>query len=1533
MNPVENALKDARSRLVDLSLRNRLLNFKPTKRRTIQIGEGLPWEIYKAIVQDERRLWLLPKSVEESQNPTTKRRLRLVPKSAEESQNPTASEPDESVARREENISHEGRVSEEQDQTDKVDIPLRIETGYERTELLNRLAYCRQQARTVLEEQGYNPLHLALFFLRWSENPASKVTCLAPLVLVPVGLDRVRPDRYQAVWTKEEVQFNVALQVRLKEKQGIELPEVENTSNLRILKEYLKRVDEIFSQNEGWQIEPAIYLDFFNFTKIVMWKDLDWKCWPREASPLEHRVLEKLFCGKERDDLANRFPPDEVDTRLNLRDRYYVMDADPSQIAVIEDIRSGKDLVVEGPPGTGKSQTIVNVIGESLAAGKKILFVSEKMAALEVVKRRLDKVGLGGFCLELHSRKANKKDFVSELKKSLELEAPPPADLEGEFDEIERLTKRLNDYAESLRKPFAPLGESPFKLLGMVEKAKTHFNNVQRTMPAVCLDNARSCGPNEWQEAVQALEELRNVSAGLGRIRQNPWYGCAPVELNLDTRKELRSLIPDLRSAASLLKDKVEYWRQAGVNVPQDWTQIPRMIEGAGYICQSVPFRRIDPTLLHKTNLNLNKEQALALVDKLEEVQARLSALKALFRPIAFDSNNTSLISERALLASNWFMIRHPIKHVKLHRKLLGLYQKGTKRSWAEVLQDLSELANCLQSKREIEELRTLGRSFFGFHWLAERSDCKKLRDFQGWMDSFQSSVAGGNLDGTAVDTVCSSVEPQEWVMTLRELDDAWRLFSEKHQRIMVLLRPDYEKVFEQGTLKVGLQQLIPMFERWEQGLTKLREWSVYLMTREDCLRTIASPLVRLMENDEILPDDLLPLFEGSCAEVIYDEVLHERPALHKFSAVSHEASINHFAMLDRDLVKGNRKRLARKLHMDRPHIPDTPKRNSTEFKLKLEMRKRRGHLPIRKQFSEFGELLLGIKPCVMMSPLSASQFLEPGKVHFDLVVFDEASQVKPEDALGAILRGEQLVVIGDTNQLPPTNFFDRIMEEPDQPANAEWDDVILHDMESILHLCTISFPLGSLNWHYRSEHETLISVSNQEFYNNHLKVYPSPKERNEELGLHFEHVKEGTYDRGRSRTNRVEAIRVAQRVLDHYRRFPSLSLGVGTFNEAQRDCVLDEVEKLRRETPDLNQNLLHENTERFFVKNLETIQGDERDVIFISIGYGFDSDKNLSLNFGPLNQAGGERRLNVLISRARKKCIVFSNFEASDLTMGDSPSMGVKCLKVFLEYAQTGRLISDTILRDFDSPFEESVHRFLAGNGIVTHPQVGCAGYRIDLAVPHPNPTLPRQYLLGIECDGRPYHSSSVARERDRLRKQVLQDRGWTILNVWSTDWYFQRSQAESRLLNKVQDAIEQARRSAEPLQEMPAPEIEAGSSERSSLILEAETSPHGDLSTGRDASGIDQEKDITMPLLCFVYDNNEELRAGDSCHGLTEYIFLAAKESGDQDGSWPTNWTERIEWATNQLTKKGFLTKSGQDLWTITTEGKKALADLGCT
>ena len=444
--------------------------------------------------------------------------------------------------------------------------------------------------------------------------------------------------------------------------------------------------------------------------------------------------------------------------------------------------------------------------------------------------------------------------------------------------------------------------------------------------------------------------------------------------------------------------------------------------------------------------------------------------------------------------------------------------------------------------------------------------------------------------------------------------------------------------------------------------------------------------------------------------------------------------------------------------------------------------------MPIRKIMARCGNVIKKITPCFMMSPLSIAQFLDPTVSGFDVVIFDEPSQVRPEEALGALIRSDQAVVIGDTQQLPPTSFFDRVVE--DTMIESEDPDVpIVGEMESILHQCRRSFTTKRLTWHYRSQHESLIAVSNREFYNNELRIYPSSIARAPDLWLELRRLKQTAYDRGRSGVNRGEARAVADAVIQHYTAMPNNSLGVGTFSVKQQQAVLEEVELRRRSRPDLDEYFGRDHQESFFVKNLETIQGDERDVIYVSVGYGFDPDGRFSQHFGPVNFEGGQRRLNVLFTRARKHCVLFSNFGGEQISVNEGSPFGVRALKTFLEYADTHQLPEDGHpLFDPESPFEESVAEALRAEGHEVVHQVGCAGFRVDLAIR--DPRAPGRYLIGVECDGAKYHSSPVARDRDRLRQQILEARGWRIHRVWSTDWYRSRVGALRTLLAAVEDA-----------------------------------------------------------------------------------------------------------------------------------------------
>jgi very-short-patch-repair endonuclease len=458
---------------------------------------------------------------------------------------------------------------------------------------------------------------------------------------------------------------------------------------------------------------------------------------------------------------------------------------------------------------------------------------------------------------------------------------------------------------------------------------------------------------------------------------------------------------------------------------------------------------------------------------------------------------------------------------------------------------------------------------------------------------------------------------------------------------------------------------------------------------------------------------------------------------------------------------------------------------------IRHEAQKKSRHLPIRDLLAKTEDLVQELKPCFMMSPLSVSQFL-PGSFSFDVVIFDEASQVLPSDAVNCIYRARQVIVAGDEKQLPPTAFFTQAIDESEE-------DEGLDDFESVLKLCKTSFASLPLTWHYRSQHENLIAYSNYKFYSpddsalqmgGALQTFPGARFDAPDLGVES-FVVNGVYRRGSTRDNPVEAEAVVDRVLHHRRQHPDLSIGVVTFSSAQEDTITAAIDRRSVNEP-LLRGLLekHDRLTGFFVKNLENVQGDERDIIIFSVGYGPDEDGKFTMSFGPLNSKGGWRRLNVAITRARMRVEVVSSFRAGE--MHDTTSEGVRHLRGYLDFAQRGlpalALELEPSGMDVESPFEADVLEVIRGWGYEVVPQVGTAGYRIDLGVRHPD--RPGEYILGVECDGAAYHSAKAARDRDRLRAAVLEGLGWHLHRIWGLSWYRDRVGQ----INRLRLAIEHA-------------------------------------------------------------------------------------------------------------------------------------------
>jgi very-short-patch-repair endonuclease len=550
---------------------------------------------------------------------------------------------------------------------------------------------------------------------------------------------------------------------------------------------------------------------------------------------------------------------------------------------------------------------------------------------------------------------------------------------------------------------------------------------------------------------------------------------------------------------------------------------------------------------------------------------------------------------------------------------------------------------------------------------------------------------------------------------------------------------------------------------------SKLRTWCAWLKAREQAGTLGLTPLVEAIENNRIAQGTVRQVFETNYSRWWLNAAVDEEPVILNFVSVEHEKRIADFRALDDRFTELSRACIRAGLCAELPLQEDVT-RNSEWGVLRYEMSKKKRHMPLRELMTRIPTALLRLTPCLLMSPLSIAQYLAADATRFDVVVFDEASQIPVWDAIGAIARGKQVVMVGDPKQLPPTNFFDRAESDAD-------DDDVEGDLESILDECRgANLPEMSLNWHYRSRSESLIAFSNHRYYGGGLVTFPSPT--TEDRAVSFHHV-QGVYEKGGARINKPEAKTL---VADLVARLKSpgfqqakLTIGVVTFNSEQQSLIEDLLDEERRKDPSIEPYFAEVELEPVFVKNLESVQGDERDIMYFSITYGPDLHGAVSMNFGPLNRDGGGRRLNVAITRARHELRVFASLKPEQMDLARTQANGVRDLKHFLEFAERGpRALAEAThssQQDFDSPFEAAVAAALGRKGWALHTQVGASAFRIDLAVVDPD--APGSYLTGIECDGATYHRSATARDRDKLREQVLRGLGWEILRVWSTDWW----------------------------------------------------------------------------------------------------------------------------------------------------------------
>ncbi|MGG5886340.1 DUF4011 domain-containing protein [Falsiroseomonas sp. HC035] len=1193
----------------------------------------------------------------------------------------------------------------------------RLRVRLPREDLARRLRDLMQDARTAREETGIATLSLAIGGLLWRDPATPETERLAPLALLPVALERQGVSQnFRLKGNGAELEENLSLRQKLLAEFRVELPPFpEEEFDLAA---WTAAVKAAIGAREGWDVvSDSLAVGLFSFQKFLMWRDLD-----PAANPglLTQPVIRALVGGEQLETTAPFGDDADVDAEIPVERLDHVMEMDGSQSLAAEAVRRGGHVVIQGPPGTGKSQSIATIIAQAVLDGRTVLFVAEKLAALEVVERRLAQVGLGPACLELHSEKQSKRAVLDELRATL---ARPPVAMPDRAPVVRRLGAlrgRLNQHARAMG---AAVGESDRALHAVVGGLA-----ARRVAGVPVPDFALAAA--EWDAAriAAARAAVAELAATAGGAR-SIWRGVGEIQPMAQERlmARLPALIRALSAGAAALASAGSPGRQeagrllalsravaaapahdrAAMAHPA-WAADPGPLARAAAATALVAAASRDPRL---------KPGALR-VGGLAEARATLAAGGGFFSFLSTAQRNAKALAAQVVAEG------------------------------APVLPALEAALAAQDAARSLEDA-TL-RAAFGTLW----GDAPAMAALVDWRAQHGAAAAAALAGGMAV---LDAAPVEAAIAAQDELAEATGF--------------DVTAAF--GVADPPLAEVTARLGDWAAEPEALPAWLAWRRAREAAGDALA-PLAERLADGRLAPEAAAESFADALDEALLKAAMRARPELAAFDGAGFDRLLADFAEADAARIELARAEAAATHAAALARV-----REMQGFRLLLgEFEKRRGHLPVRELLLRAGGAVQAAKPVFLMSPLSVAQFLAPPHglrpgLSFDLLVMDEASQIEPVDALGAIARCRQVVVVGDDRQMPPTRFFQRMTSEDEAPDQEEFsDNVEAREVESILGLANArGVPNVMLRWHYRSRHESLIATSNAQFYGGRLMVLPSPRGRSPALGLSLVRV-DGQWEAGAG-VNRAEAQAVAEAVLRHAKETPGETLGVAAFSLRQRDAILDAVEKLRREDDTAEAFFTAHPQEPFFVKNLENVQGDERDAMFVSVGYAKGADGKVAMRFGPLSLEGGERRLNVLITRAKTRCVVFSGLGAEDIDLERARGPGVAALKTFLQFAAGG-----DHRRATGGAAEAPLARLIAGEiaaaGLEPVARVGSAGVFLDVAARQEG-----NFLLGVEADAAEWAAMRAARDRDRGRGAALGRMGWRLHRAWSLAW-LQRPEAE---------------------------------------------------------------------------------------------------------------------------------------------------------
>lgn len=1096
-----------------------------------------------------------------------------------------------------------------------------------------------RQAKINLEENGATSLFLTVGLLHWQdeEEPENvkgwrrrrnKTDHVAPIMLLPVEIiPRQGGTGYSIHTTEDPLIFNVTIFELLKQRFGIDMTNVlhlavtdDGQNDQAIDNDIAQTIKRVFAtirlalaDRQGWNVHEECTLGLYSFLKFVMWNDIHQYAEQMQENQVVKSLIENRLLLDDIPDADAR----QLDTTKMPKDFALPIDVDSSQLEAIADASEGKSFLLYGPPGTGKSQTITNMIANALYKGKRILFVAQKMAALDVVQNRLERIGLAPFCLELHSNKATKSHVLNQFDQTLQMATSivNNPDFEKVSEALFTRRKELISYMESLHCK-KPDGHSLYDCIH-------GYMSIDGDEIEVPLALAKQMNETTLNTVCDNLEMLDTVFRLTGHPADHNLLGLEPYS----TSPEAHTL---------LFKD------------------LDLLVD---YVGRQGFFYPADNTLLHTYPANL------------KELYLGVERSFFLFRSM----KRNNLLQE-------------------LRMKVPGL-------QWEQIPTICQQMEQAIKLHDLMQKIETLAH----VDWPSDKESL--LRQIELW------KTARLHVKGWC-----------QWSLRRKDLS--------------------------------------------ERGLEPIIYWMIdHHATAKATVKAFRKGVYHQLAMNTIATDEQLSLFSG----VIFDEIIC------RYRALAAE-----FQQLTREEI---RVRLSQRVANLQKPMQSAVIREEMTFLKKNISNHGRG-VSIRHILSHIQHILPDLCPCLLMSPISVAQYiaLDADKQPMDLVIFDEASQIPTSEAVGAIARAKSVVIVGDPRQMPPTTFFQAQTVSEDE---AEYDD-----MDSILDDCiALNMPSHYLTWHYRSRHESLISFSNANYYEGKLMTFPSSDDR----ASHVEFIAvDGVYDKGASRSNLKEGDAIVDAIIQHYQNpaTASLSLGVISFSKVQQMLIEDLLQERLKMYPTL-EKLMTDCDEPLFIKNLENVQGDERDTILFSVGYGPDKNGNVSMNFGPLNISGGERRLNVAVSRARQCMKVFSTMHSNQIDLSRTQALGVKGLKNFLYFAEHGYqpefASRQQCCESFVSGLPTLIADQLRERGYQVDTYVGKSSFRVDIAVV--DPKNPEKYLLGILCDGKNYYTTPTSRDREIVQPSVLKGLGWNIERIWSVDWLNDSETVVNNLVKKINE------------------------------------------------------------------------------------------------------------------------------------------------